>query len=104
MINTKLLEIVEADKKARERVAAMSKSSDLAEEKLEKDREALEEKYKSAAEETIAKSARKHEAALESAAASYKKSLAATKAKIDELSGKSKSEWIRRICEDVTRP
>ncbi len=102
MINENLLEIINADKAAREKVAAAAKASGELDAKLEEARAKFEKKYGDKAKAKIDSSAAEHEKILKKAEADYKKHLESTAANIDELYRRGKNSWVKDIVQAVT--
>lgn len=102
MINDKLLEIIRADKQARDGIAEAAHNDEHIGEQLARFRTELEEKYRSDAEKCIRESADRHEKLLADTAKGYAASLKRTEQDIAELAAKKKKEWVRQITEQVT--
>ncbi len=102
MINENLLEIIKADKAARQKVADAAKESGAIDARLADAKAKFEKKYGDSAKKKIASSAAEHEKILANAEADYKKHLENTAASIDELYCRKKDEWASGIVRAVT--
>lgn len=102
MINKELWEIVNADKKARERVSDSAELSRRMQIKLDEDRKMLNEKYAEEAKRTINEKTEKQENNLEKMEASYSERFSKTQSAINNLYEKQKNAWISEIVCSIT--
>ena len=102
MINDNLLEIINADKRARERISDSSKFDARSKQMLEEAKARLEEKYDKDAKQKIQASAKEHEKLLELTAETYEIRLRETEKNIEQLTEKKKNEWVSMIIRSVT--
>ena len=102
LIYKELWEIVNADKKARERVSDSSELSKRMQIKLDEDRKMLDEKYAEESERTIKEKTEKQRNTLEKMETSYNERFSKTENAINELYEKKKNAWISEIVCGVT--
>ena len=102
MINKELSEILNADKKARERIYSSSELSEKTQKKLAEDNEMLNKKYADEAAKTIEENKQRQEAILDKAKNSYNERFKKTEAALNALYENKKNAWISEIVCSVT--
>lgn len=102
MINKELSEILNADKKARERIYSTAELSEKMQKKLAEDNEMLNQKYADEAAKTIEENKQKQEAILNKAKNSYNERFEKTEAALNALYENKKNAWISEIVRSVT--
>lgn len=102
MINKNLLEIVQADKEARARVAEAAEASGTIGTRVEDARECFESKYEKQANDRIAGAQKEHEKALAEASLQYKERLAQAEKELTQLYEQKKKHWVEELFDTVT--
>ena len=102
MLNKNLSEILNADKKARERISSASELSARIQKKLDEDRVMLEKRYAEESEKEITESREKHERILEEAEKSYNERFEKVSSSLQVLYEKKKNAWISEIICGIT--
>ena len=102
MINENLLEILNADKAARMKVAEAAKSGAAVDEKLEQARIRFEEAYGKKAAEQIEASAKTHEKRVADTEAALQKHSEKATASLRAFSERRKDQWVSEIVSGVT--
>lgn len=102
MITGELLEIVKADKKARERISGSKELSERMQKKLDEDTAALNEKYSNESEKSVKENQAKQLKILEDTEKQFTARFEKTSAAINSLYEKKKNTWISEIVSKVT--
>lgn len=101
MINNELLEILKADRKARNRVSDSAGAAEHMAERLEKDRIRLEEIYSEKSKAAIEESREKHMKTLQKIEQSYREKTKADETALNALYSKKKNEWVDEIVRET---
>lgn len=102
LINNELLEILKADKRARERVSDASEINERMQKHLAEDAVRLEKKYSSDSERAIAESKEKHERTLRKIQELYAEKGDTASQTLKTLYDEKKNAWISEIVRAVT--
>lgn len=102
LINKNLLEIVQADKEARARVAGAAEATGTIGARVEAAREGFESQYAKQANDRIAGAQKEYEKALAEAGLQYKERLAQAEKELTQLYEQKKKHWVAELFNTVT--
>ena len=102
MINKELSEILNADKKARDKISDSSQITEGIQKKLDEDREILNRRYADESHKIIEENSNKHTKILENSEKQNIELLKKNSDTLNELSKKNMDSWVSAIVSTVT--